>query len=29
MPIADTVYDIIYRRVRPERAIAALSEKLD
>ena len=29
MPIADTVYDIIYRRVSPERAIAALSEKLD
>ena len=29
MPIADTVYDIIYRRVRADRAIAALSEQLD
>lgn len=28
MPIADTVYDIIYRSVRPDRAIAALSEVL-
>ena len=28
MPIAETVYDIIYRRVRPDRAIQALSELL-
>ena len=29
MPIADTVYDILYRRLRPEYAIARLAEVLD
>jgi glycerol-3-phosphate dehydrogenase (NAD(P)+) len=29
MPIADTVYDILYRRVRPETAIMRLAEVLD
>jgi glycerol-3-phosphate dehydrogenase (NAD(P)+) len=29
MPIADTVYDILYRRVRPETAIMRLADVLD
>ena len=29
MPIADTVYDILYRRMHPEYAISRLSEQLD
>ncbi len=29
MPIADTVYDILYRRMRPEYAISRLADQLD